>query len=152
MHIKEPNLEAWALIILFFFCVPVPGITSAVLSYRKGTGALRIIWDVLCGTWLPIWLSLLFEMIIGNCKPMVAVLENGVVDFYANATSKKSTWVVGLITRNQFANVDRYGILKPVRVTLALWASAHLMTALAMYGITHDPSQTFKTSWTDVLG
>lgn len=151
VHIKEPNLKGWALIVLFFFCVPVSGITSGVLSYRKGTGALRIIWDVLWGTWLPVWLSGVFEMIIRNCKPMVAVLENGVVDFYANATSKKWTWMV-LVTRNQFANVDRHGIPEPVRVTLALRASAHLVTALAMYGVGHDPSQTFKPSWTDVLG
>ncbi|KAF4843922.1 hypothetical protein CGCSCA4_v007633 [Colletotrichum siamense] len=159
--VKHPNMAAWIKVVNVLLGGPASAITFGVLSYRKSSGVLRILKDGALGFAVPVWLSGFLTNIIWNCTPMVEVLENGVVAFHANARPKDWTWKVtgvfstfglGLLARHFLANVDRHGIPKPVRVTLTLWAGAHLATALAMYSLAHDPSLTFKPSWTDVLG
>ncbi|KAI8249486.1 hypothetical protein K4K56_010247 [Colletotrichum sp. SAR 10_98] len=159
--VKHPNLAAWIKVVNVLLGGPASAVTFGVLSHRKSSGVLRILKDGALGFAVPVWLSGFFTNIIWNCTPMVEVLENGVVAFHANARPKDWTWKVtgvfstfglGLLARHFLANVDRHGIPKPVRVTLTLWAGAHLATALAMYSLAHDHSLTFKPSWTDVLG
>ncbi|KAH0435881.1 hypothetical protein CcaCcLH18_04663 [Colletotrichum camelliae] len=159
--VKHPNLAEWIKVVNVLLGGPAFAITFGVLSYRKGSGALRIVRDGVFGFVAPAWLSGFLTNIIWNCAPMVEVLENGVVAFHANARPKDWTWKVTgmfstfglcLMARHFLANVDRHGIPKPVRVTLTLWAGAHLVTALAMYSLAHDPSLTLKPSWTDILG
>lgn len=146
----------------YFGALVIPSLTAIVygiISFKRRNRPLRIIEDVFFGFFVNA--PSLFFLLVETSVNIADVRENGVITFEVDLTCTDgivkllevyNTFLSGLWALGEYGNLDRYGVAKPVRITLALWASAHLTTALAMYILSHDPSQTFQPSWTNVLG
>lgn len=92
---------------------------------------------------------------------MADILDNGIVDFNANVTIGRFAWkFLAIYTTcgsaytafSRSGSHDGHRFPKIEVFILVCWASAHLLTALAMYRYAYDASRTFQPSWTSVFG
>ncbi|UQC85573.1 uncharacterized protein CLUP02_11072 [Colletotrichum lupini] len=139
----------------------VSGIFCGLRSYRKHLSMPQVLLDVLYGVGNVIWPTGLVLAIGEKCQELAVIQGNGIIDFNAQGSASQWAWKIGMVlwtleisrwARLHLTTSNRYGIPKPVDVILPLWASAHVVVALAMFNFAYDPSRTYKPAWTDVLG
>lgn len=153
-----PDLTDWMSFFTLCICAPFLSIVFGVVSYKRGR--LRF-WTILgfvsTGALVPIELA----QLVTASATMADILDNGIVDFQANLTLARFAWKVFIICTmcsswkigsKRFGSYDGHGVPKTIVLTVVLWASAHLLTTLAMYKYAYDTSRTFQPSWTNVFG
>ncbi|WYZ41324.1 hypothetical protein EsH8_V_000219 [Colletotrichum jinshuiense] len=137
------------------------GVFCGIRSYKKQRTKSQVFFDAFFGVYNVLWLSAFVVSTGAKCSNMAVVGENNVIDFHGNGTRKNWAWRIGLVlwsleisrwARMHVTTSGPHGIPKPANVILPLWAGAHLAVAVAMFNFAHDPSQTYKPAWTDVLG
>ncbi|TDZ33463.1 hypothetical protein C8035_v011919 [Colletotrichum spinosum] len=157
---KYPHAVMWMTLFITFILGPIFAAVRGIKSFRRNSSFGRIIRDSLPGV-LWSWYLLYMLTVSPSETPLATVMDSGLVDFHGKGVVRsfgwKILWVISqvawaLIIRDFATGADRHGIPRPVTATLVMWATAHLLVAMGMFKFAHDPTQTYKPSWTDVLG
>lgn len=153
-----PDLTDWLSFFTVCICAPFLSIVFGVVSYKRGR--LRF-WTILEFVSTRALVPIELAQLVTASATMADILDNGIVDFQANLNLGRFAWKVliictmcssGKIGSKRFGSYDGHGVPKTVVLTVVLWASAHLLTTLAMYKYAYDTSRTFQPSWTNVFG
>lgn len=152
-----PDLTDWLTVFSLFISTLVLFIVFAVASYNR----VRQFWMIGNASLAWMFLPIALAQLVTASATMADTLDNGTVDFNANVTIGRFAWKFLIICTtygsvdtalSRFGSHDGHGVPKTEVFTLVCWASAHLLTALAMYRYAYDTSRTFQPSWTNVFG